>query len=199
MRGPVRIAVSGDLLPGIVAAAGFLLLVFGLQMALWLAVGLALCLYAGVWLLTRRTTAAVPETVRAMTLVQQIGERGFRIPNPEVRQRVSRICEQGSRFIQFLMENPTQGDAWAGIVRECLEGTLRIVDRYLELSRFFENPAKESVPEIDALLEQVAGTFADLRSRMIQEQTADLTAETQVLRGTLQAVHEVSQSQRIGG
>lgn len=199
MRGPVRITAGGDLLPGIVAAVGFLLLVFGLQMALGLAVGLALCLYAGVWLLTRRSAPTVPETAQAMALVEHISERSTRIPNPEVGQRVSRICQQGSRFIQFLMENPTQGDAWAGIVRECLAGTLRIVDRYLELSRFFENPAKESVPEIDALLDQVAGTFADLRSRMIREQTADLSAETQVLRGTLQAVNEVSQNQRIGG
>ena len=104
MRGPVRIAAGGDLLPGVVAAVGFLLLVFGLQMALWLAVGLALCLYAGVWLLTRRPAAPVPETVQALKLVRQIGERSFRIPNPEVRKRVSRICEQGSRFSQFLQQ-----------------------------------------------------------------------------------------------
>jgi hypothetical protein len=134
-----------------------------------------------------------------MGLVREIEELSLRVPNPEVRARIGRICEKGARFIQFLAEHPAQATAWGGIVRECLDGTLQIVERYLELSRFFENPATESVPEIDALLEQVSDTFQGLRSRMIQESTADLSAETEVLRSTLQAVNEVSQSQRMGG
>lgn len=190
----------GELAAGAAAAGGFLLLLFILQMAVWLAMVLALGLYAAVWLLTRRRSGAAPSDLAlSEALVRRIAERGRRVPNPAVQSRVLELCEQGAGFVRFLSDHPSLGHAWGGVARECLEGTLRIVDQYLELARYFEHPATDTAPAIDALLDQVAMTLSGLRSRLLAEKSADLSTETESLRATLQAIDEVTLERRGGG
>ena len=62
--------------------------------------------------------------------------------NPRLRGQVTSICDQAQRFLAFLDQHPEK-EAWRPIVRECLQSTLRIVERYAQLSRFFDDPGRQ--------------------------------------------------------
>jgi hypothetical protein len=100
----------------------------------------------------------------------------------------------------FLAQHPEKADPWQELVRQSVESTVRIVERYVELSRFLDDPSRQSLQQVEELLDQVAGTFANLRGRLVDEGAADLSEEVAVFRSTLQALDEVNvQSQGGGG
>src|SRR5262249_25682436 len=111
---------------------------------------------------------------------------------PRVQARIGEITQQARAFLAFLNEHPDRAAAWREIVRDCLESTDRIVGRYVEIARFMDDPRQQSLGEVEDLLGQVATTFATLRRRLVDEGAADLSAEMEGFRGTLQAVNEVN-------
>jgi hypothetical protein len=115
-----------------------------------------------------------------------------------VQSKIAQIDDGARRVLAYLEQHPEKAGGWRGIVRECLESTLRIVRRYLELSRFFEDPSRQSLKEVEELLDQVASTFTSLGRRLVDEGAADLSAEMDVFRSTLQAVNEVNVLNRGG-
>ena len=159
---------------------------------------LSATVYVGVWLVVQGGGSPRERRATEEELIRQLSERYPQLPNPATRQRIAAICAQSSRFLEFIRQDPERGAAWRGIVGECLQTTLRIVDRYGELAPFFEDPSHQSVPEVDALLDQLAATFASLRNRLLEEGAADLSEETQAFRSTLHALDEVTVPNRRG-
>src|SRR5436309_1129706 len=120
MRNPSgRQSGNEDLVAGVAAAAAFLLFVFLLHVWLWVGALLAVGVYVGVRL-----------------LVQQLNELCPSVPEPRVRSRVAEIGDQAGRVLEYLDQHAARSGAWRPIVRECLESTLKILQRYVELSRF---------------------------------------------------------------
>jgi hypothetical protein len=176
---------------GVGAALAFLAMLFLLHMPLGLGVLLAACVYAGIALLGRSAAPARVEPTE-QELLQQIHESARSIANARVRQKIGALLGQAQRVLVFLEEHPERADAWRAVVRECLQSSLRIVNRYADLSRFFEDPSRQSLREVEELLDQVSATFTNVGQRLIEEGAADLTAEMEVFRSTLQAVNEVN-------
>jgi hypothetical protein len=176
-----------------VAAAGsFLGMIFGLGMPLWLGVPLAALVYGGIRLALPYTVREGAESVSEAALLREIDQLCRSVANPRVRGKIAAIRDQAATLRAFLDQHPDKAQAWDGILRECLESTLRITRRYVELSRFFDDPARQTVRQVEELLEQVSTTFANLRTRLVDEGAADLSAETAMLRSTLQALDEVN-------
>ena len=188
-----------DLVAGLIAAAAFLLLVFLLRMNVLLAGVLGGAIYLGLRLVMSGATAPPPPVVSETELLRSIGQQADAVSNLPVRRKLEGICQQAQRFLAFLDQHPDEAAAWRSIVRECLESTLRIVERYVQLTQFVDEGDASLLVEAEALLDQVAGTFANLRHRLVEEGAADLSAEVEAFRGTLQAVDEVSLSHRRGG
>jgi hypothetical protein len=199
MRGPRKWMGGTDLASGVAAAAAFLAMVFPLHMVLWVSALLAAGVYLGVSLATRGSGRESAESVTEGELIHRIEQQSRPISNPRVRSRIAQICQQASGVLFFLEEHPEKAEAWRGIVRECLQSTLRVVERYVEFSRFLDNPSQQSMREVEELLDQVSGTFAGLRRRLVDEGAADLSAEMAVFRSTLQALEEVNVLNRGGG
>jgi 5-bromo-4-chloroindolyl phosphate hydrolysis protein len=187
-----------DVVAGLTAAAAFLGMVFLLGMNLGLSALLAALLYLGMWLVTRSPARDTPPGVTEAELLEQLGALQPTISNRQVREKIAEICDGARRVLIFLEEHPEKASAWRGIVRECLESTLRIVRRYQELSRFVQDPSRHSLRDVEELLDQVARTFTGLQTRLVDEGAADLSAEVDVFRSTLQAVNEISVQNRGG-
>jgi len=184
---------------GVIAAGALLAMIFALGMPLWLGVFLAALVYAGVRLLAHHTSRELPEAATEPELLGQIDQLCRAVANPRVRSKIAAIREQAGTLRAFLEQHPEKAEAWNGILRDCLESTLRITRRYVELSRFFDDPSRQSVAQVEDLLGQVSTTFANLRTRLVDEGAADLSAETEVFRSTLQALNEVNVLNRPGG
>jgi len=187
-----------DIAAGLGAALAFLVMLFLLHMPLWLGVALAAGVYAGIALLGRTASPAQLEPT-GHELLQQIHESARSIANARVRQKIGALLGQAQRVLVFLDEHPERADAWRGVVRECLQSSLRIVNRYADLSRFFEDPSRQSLQEVEELLDQVSATFTNVGQRLVEEGAADLTAEMELFRSTLQAVNEVNVLKQGGG
>lgn len=183
---------GSDIAAGVIAAAAFVALVFLLHMPLWLGVFLAVCVYIGIWLFNRRPVREETESVTESVLLHQIDQLSHAVANPSVRSKIEVIQAEAGALRAFLAQHPDKEEAWRGIIRECLQSTLRIGQRYVELSRFFDDPSRQSLVQVEELLDQVAATFANLRARLVDEGAADLTAETEACRSTLQALNEVT-------
>jgi 5-bromo-4-chloroindolyl phosphate hydrolysis protein len=198
VRRGIKPIVGTDIAAGVTAAASFLVMVFLLGMHLGLSALLAAGVYLGTWLITRQA-GGTPDRASEAELLRQLDALCRTVPNPQVQRKIAQIDDGARRVLAFLEQHPEKADGWRGIVRECLESTLRIVRRYLELSRFFEDPSRQSLQEVEELLDQVAGTFTSLGKRLVDEGAADLSAEMDVFRSTLQAVNEVNVLNRGGG
>jgi hypothetical protein len=194
-----------DLISGVIAALAFLAMVFALRMELWLGILLAAGIYLAVRLITRKAPHDLPETVTEEELLREIHQLSGTVANPAVRDRIIQILQQARSVLDFLEQSTrfagtrAQAETWRGIVRECLQSTQRIVQRYAELSRFVQDPNQQSLMAVEELLEQVSGTFTNLGRRLVDEGAADLTAEMDLFRGTLQALNEVNVLNRTGG
>jgi hypothetical protein len=198
LRGPEKKSATTDLALGLAAAGAFLAMVFLLQMHVLLAAPLAGGVYLGLRLLTAGPTAS-PALPSEAELIQAIGQHAHAVREPRVQRQLAEICRQAQLFLAYLQQHPQEAGAWRGVVRECLDSTLGIVQRYVELSRFVDDPGSPALREVEALLAQAAATFAGLRRRLVEEGAADLSAEVAAFRSTLQAVDEVSLSNRRGG
>jgi hypothetical protein len=188
-----------EIAAGVGAAGALLAMIFLLGMPLWLGIFLAALVYAGARLLAHQTSRELPEGATEAEMLRQIDQLCQAVPNPRVRSKIAAIRDQAGLLRAFLEQHPDKDEAWSGILRECLESTLRISRRYVELSRFFEDPTRQSVTQVEELLGQVSTTFANLRTRLVDEGAADLSAETEVFRSTLQALNEVNVLNRPGG
>ena len=188
-----------DLMVGLIAAAAFLLMVFLLRMNVLLAGVLGGAVYLGLRLVMSGAAPPAPPVVSEQELLRSISQHAIAVSNLPVRRKLEGICQQAQRFLAFLEQHPDEAAAWRSIVRECLESTLRIIERYVQLARFADEGDAHLLAEAETLLDQVAGTFANLRHRLVEEGAADLSAEVEAFRGTLQAVDEVSLSSRRGG
>src|SRR5438105_938282 len=134
----VRIRGTGtgqsDILSGVTGAAAFVAMSLLLHMPLWLSALLAAGVYLGIRFVARPGVSAVQESLTEAELIQRIGQLVPAIANPRVRGRISESCGQAQRVLSFLDQHPEKAGAWRGVVRECLQSTLRIVERYVELS-----------------------------------------------------------------
>src|SRR5438128_2351960 len=141
-------------------------MVFLLRMEVWLGILLAAGIYLGVRLVTRKAPREVPESVATEELLRQIEQLSRNIANAAVRDRIIQILQQARSVLDFLEQHPAQAETWRGIVRECLQSTQRIVQRYAELSRFVQDPNQQSLMAVEELLEQVSSTFSNLGRRL---------------------------------
>lgn len=189
---------SSDLIPGIGAAVAFLILVFVLRMPLLLAAGLAGAVYVGLRLTLQQTRETAAPAPTEWELLQSISQHQHAVTDLSVRRKITGICEQARLFLQFLTQHPQQAQSWQPIVRECLVSTLRVTAQYVHLVQFLDDPSHPSLREAEELLDQVSSTFATLRRRLVDERAADLSAEMELFRSTLQAVNEVNLVNRGG-
>jgi len=187
-----------DLALGLAAAGVFLAMVFLLHMHVLLAAPLAGGVYVGLRLITAASPAS-PVLPSEEELIRRIGQHADAVMEPRVQQQLGEICRQAQLFLAYLQQHPQEAGAWRGVVRECLDSTLGIVQRYVQLGRFVDDPRSPALREVEELLAQAAATFAGLRQRLVEEGAADLSAEVAAFRNTLQAVDEVSLSNRRGG
>jgi glutamine synthetase adenylyltransferase len=190
---------GSDLAAGVAAALAFLVMVLVLKMALWLGALLAAAVYAGVWLLYGAPAALPRREATEDELIHRIAQLYQPVENPRVREQVGRICEQARRVSAFLKEHPERIDPWRDILRECLQSTLRILERYVELARYLDDPGTESLRQVEELLGEVSQAFVNIRHRLIDEGAHDLSGEMQVFRSTLQALDEINVVNRGGG
>jgi len=193
-RGP-----GTDLVAGLVAAVAFLVMVFPLAVNLWLSIALAGLVYAGARLGLTRGEAPAPRALDSRELIRQIGQLCAAIPSAKVRERVAETLRQASGILSYLDAHPDKGTVWRGIVCDSLESTRRVVQRYVELSRFVDDPRHSSLAAVEDLLDHVAHTFSGLRARLVDEDAADLSDEMEVFRSTLKALDEVTLVNRAGG
>jgi hypothetical protein len=190
---------GSDLAAGVAAAAAFLVMVLLLKMALWIGALLAAAVYAGVWLLYGVPAALPQRDATEEELIHRIGQLYQPIANHRVREQIAQICDQARRVSAFLKEHPERIDPWRAILRECLLSTLRILERYVELARYLDDPGTESLRQVEELLGEVSHAFVNMRHRLIDEGAHDLSGEMQVFRSTLQALDEINVVNRGGG
>lgn len=188
-----------DLVQGLAAAGAFLGMVFVLRMHVLFAAVLAGGVYLGLRLLTTRPAATASPKLSEEELIRGIAQHAAAVKSPQVKQQLLEICRQAQLFRDYLRQHPREAGSWGVVVRECLESTLGIVQRYAQLDRYLEDREAPALRETEALLAQAAATFAGLRQRLVEEGVADLSAEVAAFRSTLQAVDEVSLSSRRGG
>jgi len=198
LRGPERNGGVTDLVLGLVAAGAFLGMVFLLHMHVIIAALLGGGVYVGLRLVTARPPSS-PALPTEEELIRNIGQHAYAVKEPRVQRQLSEICRQAQLFLAYLQQHPQEAGAWRGVVRECLDSTLGIVQRYVQLGQFVDDPGSPALREVEELLSQAAATFSGLRRRLAEEGAADLSAEVAAFRSTLQAVDEVSLSNRRGG
>src|SRR5262249_42522649 len=103
---------GSDLISGIVAAVGVLLMVVLLRFPVWLGVLLASGLCGGTWLATRAALPAAQPRLDEEALLRHIAGLYRSVPNPRVQARIGEITQQARAFLAFLNEHPDRAAAW---------------------------------------------------------------------------------------
>ena len=182
-----------DIVPGIVAAVVFLVLLALLSSSgLMLSVVLAVVAYFGVKLvLPSQSKSAKPtETGRAvllrlMPMIQTVQDRS-------IRQKLEAIARQADALLLYGEAHPKRASAGESLVRNYLQTTCESVERYQEKTRFGQTDGGQRGREkMEELLESVHAALTGFLHKLTTEDDTTLAQELEVVNQTLKELNKV--------
>jgi hypothetical protein len=191
----LRKANSGpnDLIPGAAAALGFLGITAVLGFPyLWLSAVMGAAIYFSVrWLMPiPNSVVSDPPTVPAEQHLAEMRALTFQVSDPDIRLRITSVCDQGASLLQYFTDHPMKSDESAFLVRQYLELSHSAVQMYIATVRSAAS-ATQSREKLEELLDSVQNRFQKLYKRLTSEDDVALAGEIQVLTKTLDDLDKV--------
>lgn len=182
-----------DLVPGVIAAVGLLVLTLGLHLPFLLAFGAAALVYLGVWWLTPRTGTANGE-VPAPSLDDTLNElQGLssRVQSPDVRRQVQGIIDQARQIQVYLVGHPEQAGLWQDYVRECLGSAVAGTRQFVGLSAYLAGPTDPALVKFTEFLTTLSQTLSSVRQKLVAEDAASFATQIDTYKNTLRDINQV--------
>ena len=191
-----------DLSSGVIAAVLFLVLVYVLNIALWMAAVIALLSFVSVVMLFRPTPREVNIELDAETRdyqektvwdgYQKLGQIGRcidQITTAPVREKAERIRQSITKILDYLKKNPGKVKHAHSFFTYYLETTALILQKYLELSgqKLNDPEIAGTLQKVEGLLDTLADSFDKQLSRLMENEVMDLESEISLLESTIKS------------
>jgi hypothetical protein len=182
---------TSDLIPGIAAAAAFLILFFLHVTPLPITILLAIGVYIGVKFLLPAPRAIEAPLETSANVLAEVKDLSERMPAGSARVRMRNITDISESLLRYGDAHPEQASDSLFVLKQYLE-SLRIgVRRYLDTLRYTPDSAQQSQDTLSELLETVYKSLKHLHSELVEKETADLTGDLRALNRTLQELDRV--------
>lgn len=191
-----------DLSSGVIAGIVFLVLVYVLNISLWMAAVIALLSFVGLALLFRPTSQGVTIELDAETKdyqektiwegyqnLGQIGRCIDQITAAPVRVKADRIRQSITKILDYLKKNPGKVKQAHSFFTYYLETTGLILQKYLELSgqQLNDPEIAGTLQKVEGLLDTLADSFDKQLSRLMENEVMDLESEISLLESTIKS------------
>lgn len=185
-----------DLVPGMAGVIAFLAVLALLGSGwLWLSALLAVGTYLGVrWILPspRKAGEVVEEKpVTTREVLSQVAELSRCVPDAGLQRRLRGICDQADSLLRYFDAHPERADESLFVIRQYLQLARTGVQRFVDAGRYAGPSARQSIQNMNELLEQVSSRFGHLQDRLAEEDDASLAGELKVLTQTLKELDTV--------
>ena len=178
-----------DIIPGVVAAVALGLLVEFAKMAVFLALVLAVLIYAGVLLVMKQPAAPRPET--EMQMAAALNQLGQSLPNRVMGQRVCDIASRANSILTYLETNPDQDAQWREYIRECLSATIDNTRRFAALASRLRDANHPAIRDFTEYITSVLKTLDDINAKMVDEDAATFSAHIDTYKSTMQELNQI--------
>lgn len=186
-----------DLVAGVVATAALGTTFLALHMPILVAAGVAVAVYGGTKLLFtdpfRRLAGGRPDEPDTRAVIEcgrkqmaELRAAGDAVAKESVRNSIYGICHSAGEIMAMFERDPAKVPLARGFVEFTLGRSLKIVQKYRELSSLGRSAAiQQSLSRVEALLGTIDSSFRQQIERLLLNDAADLDAEVEILKTRL--------------